>query len=268
MVVAALRPADEFLAPLGDPFDRPPEPPRRPQNQHPFGIEKVLHPEPAADIGRGQLDALGRQPEHRLGELVADAVDALSGQQQVESAGARVIIADRRPRLDRRRHEAVVDELDLDDLGRGGERRCDGGPVSPLKPEAEVSRRLVPDRRRPGQQRRRSIDHRVERPVFDRDPLGGVARQLAGFRDNQRHRIADMAYPPARQRKTRRHDHRIDRADLRDAGEGTDTVGAQIAFGKHPEHPTAVPRRRSVDPLDRGMRMRRPQHMSIDLPRQ
>ena len=124
--------ADEFLAPLGDPFDRAPEPPRRPQNQHPFGIKKILHPEPAADIGRGQLDALGGQPEHRLGELVADAVDALSGQQQVEAAGGRVIIADRRPRLDRRRHEAVVDELDLDDVGRGGERRSGRGLGLPV----------------------------------------------------------------------------------------------------------------------------------------
>ncbi|HEX4617447.1 MAG TPA: hypothetical protein VH230_16220 [Stellaceae bacterium] len=92
--IAALRPADEFLAPLGDPLDRPPEPPRRPQDQHPFGIEKILHAEPAADIGCGQLNALGRQPEHRLGELIADAVDALSGQQQVEATGGRVIIAD------------------------------------------------------------------------------------------------------------------------------------------------------------------------------
>ncbi len=131
MVVAALRPADEFLAPLGDPFDRPPEPPRRPQHQHPFGIEKILHTEPAADVGRGQLDALGGQPEHRLGELIADAVDALSGQQQVEAVGSRVIIADRRPRLDRRRHEAVVDKLDLDDVGRRSERRSGRGLVSP-----------------------------------------------------------------------------------------------------------------------------------------
>ncbi len=77
-----------------------------------------------------------------------------------------------------------------------------------------------------------------------------------------------MAHPPARQRKARRHDHRIERADLRDAGEGTDTVRPQIGFGKYPENPVAVPRRRGIDLLDRGMGMRRPQHMSMDLPRQ
>ena len=63
--------------------------------------------------------------KHRLGELVADAVDALAGQQQIETAGCRVVAADRRPRLDRRRHEAVVDELDLDDVRRAGERRLE-----------------------------------------------------------------------------------------------------------------------------------------------
>ena len=111
-------------------------------------------------------------------------MDALSGQQQVEAAGGRVIIADRRPRLDRRRHDAVVDELDLDDVGCGGERRSGGITVSALKAETEISRRVVPDRRRVGQQRRRSIDDRIERPVFDRDPLGRVTRLIAGFRDD------------------------------------------------------------------------------------
>jgi hypothetical protein len=172
---------------------------------------------------------------------------------------------DRRPRLDRCRHEAVVDELDLDDVGRADKSRCDGIPVSPLKSETEVSRSFVPDRGRAGQQRRRSLDDRVERPVFDRNPLGGVTRPIAAFGHHQRHRIADMTHPPPRQRITRRHDHRIDRADLRDAGEGTDTVRPQIALGEDPEDPAPLPHRRGVDPLYRGMRMQRPHYMGIEL---
>jgi hypothetical protein len=173
---------------------------------------------------------------------------------------------DRRPRLDRCRHEAVVDELDLDDVGRADKSRCDGIPVSPLKSETEVSRSFVPDRGRAGQQRRRSLDDRVERPVFDRNPLGGVTRPIAAFGHHQRRRIVDMAHPPARQGIARRHDHRIDRTDLRDAGEGTNIVRPQIAIGEDPEDPAPLPRRRGVDPLDRGMRMQRPQHMSMNLP--
>ena len=108
MVVPALSPADEFLGAVGDPLDGAAEPPRRPQHQHPFGIDKILHAEAAADIGRGHLDLLERQMEYRLGKLVADAVDALAGQQQVETGGCLVITADRRPRLDRRRDDRLL----------------------------------------------------------------------------------------------------------------------------------------------------------------
>jgi hypothetical protein len=61
MVVATLCGTDKFLAALGDPADRAAEPSRRPQHQHPFGIEEILHAKAAADIGRGQVDARLRQ---------------------------------------------------------------------------------------------------------------------------------------------------------------------------------------------------------------
>ena len=77
-----------------------------------------------------------------------------------------------------------------------------------------------------------------------------------------------MAHPPACQRIARRHDHRIDRADLGDAGQRTETVGAQIGFGKDAENAGGFARRRGVDPLDCRMGMRRAQHMSIELPGQ
>ena len=67
MVVTALGPGDEFLGAFGDPLDRAAEPACRPQHEHPFGREKVLHPATAADIRRSQLDAFERQVEHRLG---------------------------------------------------------------------------------------------------------------------------------------------------------------------------------------------------------
>jgi hypothetical protein len=263
-----LRPADEFLAPFGDPPDRPPEPARCPQHQHPLGIEKVFHAEPAADIRRSHLDALGRQPEYRLGELVADAVDALSGQQQVEAVGGPLIAAERRPRLDRRRHETVVGEFDLDDMGRAGKSRRGSVLVSSLKPETEVSRSFVPDRRCVGPQRRGGIDDRIERPVLDGDPLGRATSQVTRFGDNQRYRIADMAHPPARQCKTWRHDHRTDRSDLGDARQRTKAVGAQVGFGEHPKDAAAVARCRGVNPLDCRVGMRRAQHVSMDLPGQ
>jgi hypothetical protein len=72
MIVAALR-LTNFAA-LGDPFDRPAQPPRRPQHQHPLGIKKILDAEPASDIGRAHGDTVGRHIEHRLSELPAQTV--------------------------------------------------------------------------------------------------------------------------------------------------------------------------------------------------
>ena len=43
--------ACEIFAAVADPLHRAAEASRRPQHQHPFGIEHVLHPEAAADIG-------------------------------------------------------------------------------------------------------------------------------------------------------------------------------------------------------------------------
>jgi len=214
------------------------------------------------------MDALGRKSKHRLGELIADAVHALPCQQQVEAPGCRVVAAERRARLDRRRHQSVVDELDLDDVGGSVEHRPGGVSVSPLKSEAEIARSFIPDRRRARQQRRRGINDRVERPVLDNDALGGIARLVAGFRHGQRHRIADMAHPAACQRIARRHNHRIYGGDLSDAWQRTEIVGAQIGFGEHAAHAGGTACRHRIDALDFCVGMRGAQHMSIELPGQ
>ena len=267
MVVAAVGRSGEFLGALGDPFDRSAEPPRRPQHQHPFGVEKVLHAKAAADIGGGEPDALGRHVEHRAGKLLADRMDALAGQQQVERPGRLVPAPDRGARLDRRRHDPVVDELDLDDMGGLGERGANPFAVAALEPEAEIAGRLLPDGGRPRQQSRRRIDHGGERPIIDRDPLGRVTRRLAAFGDDQRHRIADMAHPPAGERKTWRHDQRIDGRDLGDARKRAQAVGSEIGPGRGDQHTGRAPCRRDVDPLDRGMRIGRTQHIGMRLAR-
>ena len=59
-VVAALRGGDEILGALADPFHRAAEMARRPEQHHPFRVQRVLHAEPAADIGAG--DAHARRP--------------------------------------------------------------------------------------------------------------------------------------------------------------------------------------------------------------
>jgi hypothetical protein len=256
VVVAALGSADELLGPLGDPFDRAAEPACGPQHQHPFGVKEILHAEAAADIGCRDLDAFERQVEHPFGELPADTVHPLPGQQQVQAVLGRVIAADRRPRLDRGRHEPVVDELDLGDMGRFGEGSLRRFPVAPLEPVGEIARGVVPDERRPRRQRRRSIRHGVEQAIVDDDQLDGVACQIECFGDDQCHGVADVAHSAAGQRVAWRHNDRVYRVDLGDAGERADPVGAQIGLGEYAEDARRSARRSGVDPIDRGMAMR------------
>ena len=194
-----------------------------------------------------------------LGELVADAVDALAGQQQVERVGGGIVAADRGARLDRRDDEPVVDQLDLDDVRRRGKRRLDRRSVAALEAVGQVARRLVPQQRRAGGERRRRIDDGRQRPVRDRDSLGGVARLLAGVGDDERDRIADMPHPVARQRRARRHDHRRDGRDLRDAGQRSDPVGVEIGGGEDAAHSRHRARGGGVDAVDQRMRVRRAQ---------
>ena len=144
VIVAALRGADELLAAFGNPFDGTAQPPRRPQHQHPFGIKEILDAEPAPDIGCAHGDTVGRHIEHRFGELPAQAVHALAGQQQVEPVGGGIVSADRGARLDRRDDQPVVDQFDLDDVGCCRERRVDRRSVAALKPVRQIARRFVP----------------------------------------------------------------------------------------------------------------------------
>src|SRR5262245_3620457 len=122
--------------------------------------------------------------EHGGGELIANSVDALAGQQQVQTVVGGIIAADRRPRLDRRRHDAIVDELNLDDMDCRRKRRAGRLRVSPLKAETEISWGLVPEHWCAWLQRRQTIDDCVQRLVFDDDALRGVTRLLATRRDD------------------------------------------------------------------------------------
>ncbi len=143
-VIASLGGADEILAPLADPLDRPAEPPRGPQHQHIFRIEEILDPEPAADIRRDDTDALFRDVENRIGELIADAVHPLPADQEIETARCHVVFPDRGARLDRRDDQPVVDQRDFNNMRRLGKRGRNGCLVTALETVGQVARRRVP----------------------------------------------------------------------------------------------------------------------------
>ena len=232
--VAALRARDELLGAVGLPAHRAAELARRPQQQDPFGIEEVLGAEAAADIGRVQADALERQLEHELGELAADAVQALPGQLEVEAVGRGVPARDAGALLDRRHDDAVVHHVDLDDVRGVLHRLRHRGGIALLDVERRVVRRLRPELRRAVHDRRAAVDDRRQRLVVDLDQLGRFARRLGAVGDDERHRIADMAHALDRQREARRHGQRRHRgqarhrAEAREVGRREDAVHARM----------------------------------------
>ncbi len=255
--IAALGAGDELIGALGQPTHRTPELARGPQQQDPFGIEEVLGAEAAADVGRMELDALGRQLEDEFGELAADAVQALSGQFEIHRSSRWIVARDAGARLDRRHDDAVVHHRNLDHVRGAFHRFGDSGGITALDAERGIARRLIPDERRAGNERRSAIDDGGQRFVVDLDQLGCLARDLLAVGHDEGHRIADMAHTASRERRAGRHDQRRDgchaghRAEAREISRNINAMNA----GKGASL-------RNVGPLDEGVSMRRAQDMA------
>ncbi len=209
-----------------------------------------------------ELDAFERQLEDELGELTADAVQPLSRQFEFHRPGRGIVAGDAGARLDRRHDEPVVHHLDLDNVRRLLHRLRHRRDVALADVEGEIARRLVPDRRRTGDERRRAFDHGWQRLVIDLDQLGCRARDLLTVGDDEGHRIADMAHTTLGQCRPRRHDQRLHR---RHAGQWTQPVGRKI--GRRIDAVNAGKRRapRNVDPLYERMGVRRAHDMAMQI---
>ena len=223
--------------------------------------EEVLQPEAAADIGAVQPEALLRQVEDGPGELAADAMHALAAQQQVE-AGA-VPAGDGGARLDRRGMDAVVDQLQLDDMGGGGEAGLGRGAVAALEAEDGVAGRLGPELRRAGGQRRAAVHHGGQGLVADLDRLGGVARLGGGLGDDEGDGLAHMADGIGGQRMAGGDDDRGDGRHHGGAGQRADALGGEVGMGQHQADAGHGPGGGGVDAGDAGMGMRGAQDMAV-----
>jgi len=212
-VVAAMRVRHKALDPLGGPFDRLFELGCRPGDDRLLGVMKDLRAKAAADIGCDD-------PQFRLGDVQhegahqqTDDVRVLAGRIERVLAGRAVEIADGGARFHRVGDEAVVDEVELDDTRRLGERRVDHRRVAEMPVVADIARDFREYLRRAGLHRLGDIGDRGLDGVIDRDQLGRVARLRQAVGDDDRDRVADMAHLAVRQHRVRRLLHR--RAVLR-----------------------------------------------------
>ena len=75
-------------------------------------IKEDLHAERAADVAGDHAQLLAAGLHYRIGNLAVEVVRALAGRVERRSPARRVVLGERRARLDRVRHQAVVPELE------------------------------------------------------------------------------------------------------------------------------------------------------------
>ena len=256
--VAAMDGAGKILAAVADPADRAAEAARRPQHQHPFRIENVLHAEAAADVGNADAKFFSADAKHTIGEQVADRVRAGGRGGQVQTAARGIELAQRAACLQRRSDDAVVDQLAFHDMGGVADRSLHRADLATVELERDVAPRLRPDRWGVRQNGIRDRDDRRQRRIVDNDGLGGIARGLGAFRDHERDRLADIANDVARQCVTGRHHQRRGHRNMgHRARQRPDIVGSQFLsreHGRNAGHPAC---RVDADRCDARMCMRR-----------
>ena len=260
-----MRGGDEILAMAGNPLHRTAEAAGGPQNQHVFRIEAVLDPEPTADIRAGDLDPFRRNPEHGVGQWLANAMHTLAGQQQVENLCRGIVIADGGTVFKRGDDQPIVDQLELDDMRCAGKGSLHGGLIALLEPEGDIPRNIVPQLRRTRRHGLKRIDDAGQGGVSDVHAFDGVDRGCTAFGHDERHGLADIAHAIGGQGKMVGNAHRFDGRDLRGAGQRTDPVGVQIPGAEYAEHARDRACCRRVDPFDRRMRVRRADDLDEEL---
>ena len=226
-----------------------------------LGVGEILGAEPAADIGRDEPHIGGRHAE-RARRRVAVAVDVLAGDMQRVAALRRIIRADRAARLHRIGDDAMVVEVQRNDMRGRCERRIDRIRIAPAPVHADIARHLGGNLRRTGGTRGGSGGDRRQWPVVDHHALGGIERLRARLGDDQRDRLADMAHLVARQQRLRREGEWLAglHVGFHRRTHRLQPVGSRILAGQHGQHAGHRARRRGVDPLDPRMRVRRAQH--------
>ena len=191
--VAPLIVAQEGFLSLAGPFHRPAEAAGGPDDQGEFGIKRVSGAEIAADIvGDDAHRVFVDAQDRREFALLADDI-AAAGEQRV-FAVARIVVADRGARFQRRSRHALNPGFEADHMACGGEGCLAGATIAKLGVERDVRIRLVPDLRRLDLRGRLRVRDGCEWLEVGLHQFGGVLRRCRRFGDDDRNRLANKAY--------------------------------------------------------------------------
>ena len=142
-----MRVGNEAAGTLVRPFDRSAELARRMHDAEMFGIGRLLHAERAADPVGQNPDLVALDAEH-AGDVVAEAEHALVADMQRPMAALSVVIGDRRARLHRIDHDAVVAQFEMCDMRGTGKGGGDRLAVAKMEIEPDIARHVIIEQRR------------------------------------------------------------------------------------------------------------------------
>ena len=268
-VIARLVVGEEALGAGRNPAHRTGEPPRRPRDDALLRIELALVAETAAHIGRDHAQrALG--DAELIGDLTADVMGRLGRGVERELPALGLDCSDERARLDRRSHQAVVDDVDRDHMRSGAERGTHRGFVAPRPAKANVAGGGFVQLRRACRLRGARVGGGGQRLVVDRDALGRVGGLRQGLGNDRHHRLADVAHRVAREREARRlgHGRTIAGANRPERPHRRHAVRRHVGAGEHGHDPGRALRRRRIDGADARMRVRRTHENTVQGARQ
>jgi hypothetical protein len=125
VLVAPVVIAEQRLGARRDPFDRPADAARSPDDDRLFGIDIALHAKAAADIAGDDADAAFGDVQDVMRQGLADAVHVLRAAVEHVAACAGIIIGNAAARFHCNGGQAVVVERDPSDVVRPRKSRLD-----------------------------------------------------------------------------------------------------------------------------------------------
>ncbi len=268
-MIAAMSVGQERLRTTGNPSHRPADPSRCPQADHFLGIDEDLGAEPSTHIRRYHAQLVLGRHAHECGDHKPGDVRVLRRIPERKRIGACIVLADGRARLDRIRHQPIVDELQPGHML--GRLDCAFGRsrISKMPAVNRVLGSNVVDLRSTLRLRLRRIDDRVQQLIIHFHLLCGIHGLRESLGNDHGHRIADEVGFAMRNGGMRRHLHggAVLGGDHPPADETADLVGREIRASEHRQHSRHCTRSGGIDSFDVGVGMRRAQHEGISLPR-
>ena len=194
--VAPVRGAEEFLAALAHPAHGLSRGARGPGDDHVFGVRAGLHAKAAAHVAHAHAHVLGLERQ-RGGDGAAHGRGHLRAGVHVEPRA--VPRGAQRARLQRERGQALVRDVQLDDVRGLVERRLRGRCVAVARLAGDVVGRGL-GHRRVGRQCGGQRGHGGQLVVIDHHAVGRVLGLLQRVGHHGDHRLAHVAHGLVRQR--------------------------------------------------------------------